>query len=167
MGFTTGYNFSNTTEGAKTFKTYALGEDSNYALVEDEAGATYIQNLTSPLDQSERMSIKAQNLSKVTTGNQPVYQNTTAYAGGVQFSVKDELIYRAVNDGSATSSTTSANICDIPVVVTLTVKHGRHASITPAVVEEAVARTVSMLYRNDGTSRIPSLQRLATKPEQD
>lgn len=158
--YTTGFGFTNTTDGVKTVQTYALSEKTNYALIEDEAGVSMISNLTSPVDQAEKMSIKAQTLNKVSTSNPSILQNPTGYEGGIQFSLKDEMLYRVASTDGATAQ-------DFPVVVTLTVKHGRNAAVTDTVVETAIKRVISMLYKNDGTSRIASLQRLATKADED
>lgn len=161
MAKSTSWGFTNTSDNAhKTIIPTVLNEDTEYAIIEDEAGITVLANLTSPVDQGERVSIKAQILDKVTLSNvknaypAPVQQ-------GVQYSIKIENLI------SVTDSSAPGYRIDEPLCATLTFKHALSANITPADIDTMIKRILGAVYRADGSSRVASLMRLATKPEEN
>jgi hypothetical protein len=134
-----------------------LGEVSNYSIVEDEAGVTVLANVTCPVDQLERISIKAQTIPEVKVSQG--ISNPAPVKTGVQYSIKVEDIF------STTDDTDPSYRVDEPIVVTLTVKHNQSATFSVDRVMDTVGRAVSALMCDSGTtSRVPALQRLSTRP---
>lgn len=155
------WGFTNVSDNShKTIIPTVLNEDTEYAVIEDEAGVTVLANLTSPVDQGERVSIKAQILDKVTLSNvknahpAPVQQ-------GIQYSIKVENLL------SVTDSVAPDYRIDEPMCATLTFKHALSANITPEDIDTIIKRVLGAIYKADGSSRIASLMRLATKPEEN
>lgn len=155
---TFGYTNTGANENV-TVKPISIGEVTNYALVEDEEGITLLSNLTSPVDQGERVSVKAQLIPKVTSSVNNLHPAPVSQ--GVQYSIKVEDLL------STTDDTDSDFRVDDPIVVTLTVKHTLSKYITPDIVNGVIARALGALYCADGTSRINALMRLATKAVND
>lgn len=152
--------YTNYTPSTYVLPVRKLGELSNYSIVEDEAGVTILANVTSPVDQLERISIKAQNIPEVKVSQG--ISNPAPVKTGVQYSVKVEDIM------TTTDSSDPTYRVDEPIVVTLTVKHNQSATFTAERVLGAIGRAVSALMCDDGTtSRIPALQRLSTRPTID
>lgn len=152
--------YTNITPSTYTLPVRKLGELSNYSIVEDEAGVTVLANVTSPVDQLERISIKAQTIPEVKVSQG--ISNPAPVKTGVQYSVKVEDIQ------TTTDSSDPTYRVDEPIVVTLTVKHNQSATFTADRVMGAIGRAVSALMCDDGTtSRIPALQRLSTRPTMD
>lgn len=156
MAKNTDVGYSNKTASSKTFTLTKLGELSNYSIVEDEAGVTLLANTTGSLENAERISIKAQTIPEVKVSQGVAYPAPVKQ--GVQFSVKVEEVY------STTDSTDPSYRIDEPIVATLTVKHNQSSTFSDEAVQTAIGRVLSILFCDDGTSRIPALQRLATRP---
>ena len=161
MAKSTSWGFTNTSDNThKTIAPTILNEDTEYAIIEDEAGVTVLANLSSPVDQGERVSIKAQVLDKVTLSNvknaypAPVQQ-------GIQYSIKIESLL------STTDSAAPGYRIDEPICATLTFKHALSANITPEHIDTIIKRVLGAIYKADGSSRVASLMRLATKPEEN
>lgn len=161
MAKSASWGFTNLSDNThKTIAPTVLNENTEYAIIEDEAGVTVLANLSSPVDQGERVSIKAQVLDKITLSNvknvhpAPVQQ-------GIQYSIKVENLL------SVTDSNVPEYRVDEPLCATLTLKHALSSNITPEHIDIMIKRVLGAIYKADGSSRIASLMRLATKPEEN
>lgn len=160
MAKTTTPGYTNVTASTYVLPIKKLGELSNYSIVEDEAGVTMLANVTSPVDQLERISIKAQTIPEVKVSQG--ISNPAPVKTGVQYSIKVEDIYSTTDDTDPTYRV------DEPIVVTLTVKHNQSATFSSALVFETIGRAVSaLMYDSGNKSRIAALQRLSTRPTAD
>jgi hypothetical protein len=94
-------------------KVYPLGLTSNFAVTEDISGTTAIKNVASDVDLEEKITIRYQELNKVSASVTEVNPRSTK--AGYQFVIKDDYVVRT------TESTTGA-VTDDPVTVYLTVR---------------------------------------------
>lgn len=155
MSYTSLFGFSNTTESTHTVAPIAIDPCTNYAKIEDEANACVLSNKTTPLDQGELISFKANKLEKVSTSQ--LIQHPSIVKNGIQYVIKAEEILR-------TTDATGAIIMDEPVVVYLTIRHQNSSNITSNHVSQVVNRVLGACRRSDGTWRFDDLMRNALEP---
>lgn len=132
---------------------------TNYSRIENESDVCVLSNKTTPLDQGELITIRANDLSKVSCTQE--IQNPSPVRNGVQYVIKVEDILRTVDTVSG------AVLMDEPVIAYLTIRHQKSGNITPALVTEIVTRVIGACQRNDGTWRFDDLMRSAIAPIAD
>lgn len=132
---------------------------TNYSRIENEPDVCVLSNKTTPLDQGEIITIRANDLAKVSCSQE--IQHPAPVRNGIQYVVKVEDILR-------TTDTVSGDIVmDEPVVAYLTIRHQKSGNITPALVTEIVTRVIGACQRSDGTWRFDDLMRSAITPIAD
>lgn len=132
---------------------------TNYARIEDEATTCVLSNKTAPLDQGELITLRANDISKVSSTQ--IIQNPSSVRNGIQYVIKVEDILRTVD------STSGAIIMDEPLVAYLTIRHQKSGNITSTMVVDIVKRVIGACVRNDGTWRFDDLMRSALAPIND
>jgi len=145
-------------------KVYPMSMATDFAVTEDVSGTTVVKNITSDVDLEEKVTIRYQNLDKVSASVTEVNPRSTK--AGYQFVVKDDYIVRT------TESTTGA-VTDDPVTIYLTVRttKGNPALRTGNDVLAAFERLLSAFVDFSsgavaGTqTTLDRLMRGATKPE--
>lgn len=143
-------------EGTSSATTLNLPE--NFAPSVDEPGSWIARNTECPLDQSEIVALKSEDVSKV-VNNLKVPDNTTIIRNGVQYVIKIE------EDLKSTSSNDPSFRQDDPVVMYLVVRHPNSGFITPDIITKAFTRLNQVLKDSDGNYRWKELMRLATRPQ--
>lgn len=146
-------------------KVYPMTMASSFAVTEDVSGTTVVKNITSDVDLEEKVTMRYQDLDKVSA---PVTEvNPRSTKAGYQFVVKDDYIVRA------TDSVTGA-VTDDPVSIYLTVRttKGNPALRTGADVLAAFERLLSAFVDFNSSDAVATTQttldrlmRGATKPE--
>lgn len=142
-----------------TIHGYQMGLNSNYAVVKDEPSEVVLENKTSPLDCEEIISYRGKRIPRVSTNlvvTHPAPVNT-----GVQYQIQVEECLRT------TDSSDPDLIIDEPIVAYLTIRHPKSGNITSTLVEEVLKRLLSSIYRDDGSSRLDDIMRLALRPTKD
>lgn len=146
-------------------KIYPMAMASNFAVTEDISGTTVVKNITSDVDLEEKVTIRYQDLNKVSASVAEV--NPSSTKAGYQFVIKDDYIVRT------TESTTGA-VTDDPVTIYLTVRttKGNPAMRTGNDVLSALERLLSAVIDFNSSDAVASTQttldrlmRGATKPE--
>lgn len=152
------FGYTNTTDSTKKITVDQIGLKSNYSKTEEPNQVCY-DNKTCPLDLGEKVIMSSKiirNVDNTLTNNHP-----SNIAGGVQYRVQTESLFREylTQDHSA--------FIDHPIVVYTTIRHERCGAVTDDVVQEAMMRNLSSFYKDDGSSRIPDLMRLAVEVEEN
>lgn len=145
-------------------KVYPMGMASSFAVTEDVAGTTVVKNITSDVDLEEKVTIRYQNLDKVSA---PVSEtNPRSTKAGYQFVIKDDYVVR-------TTDSVSGEIFDDPVSIYLTVRttKGNPAIKSGNDVLAAFERLLSAIVDFNSSDAVASTQttldrlmRGATKP---
>lgn len=152
------FGYTNKTESTKSIGLQKLGLKSNYSKTEEATQVIY-DNKTCPLDLGEKIVMSSKvikNVDNTLTNNHP-----SNISGGVQYRVQTEALFREYL--TADNST----YVDHPIVVYTTIRHERCGAVTEQVVEEALMRSISSLFKDDGSSRVPDLMRLAVEVEEN
>jgi hypothetical protein len=123
---------------------------TNYAVVETASGYCRLDNKTAPIDQSENITLRFNNINNV--GNSLVNHHPSNVKGGIQYLVKVDALNR-------TENATTHDIVDEPVTVQITVRHGVSSNIDADKVKTLLSRAVSALFKSDGTLRITDMMR--------
>jgi hypothetical protein len=152
------WGYTNVTPGA-TLTLTALGLKSNYASVMDEANEVVRVNKTTPIDQTEVVSIRSSVVPKVNVSKYLPVPNPSPIKTGITYTVQTEVLLRHTDD--------QGNVTDFPIVAYTHIRHQRSGVISSALVEEAFNRHVSAFFHDDGTSRFNELMRSALQPEAD
>lgn len=152
------FGYTNTTESTKSVGLEKLGLKSNYSKTEEATQVSY-DNKTCPLDLGEKIVMSSKvikNVDNTLTNNHP-----SNISGGVQYRVQNEALFREyiTEDRSV--------FVDHPIVVYTTIRHERCGAVTEQVVEEALMRNISSLFKDDGSSRVADLMRLAVEVEEN
>lgn len=106
------FPFDGQTTTAVSLPLYNVNLASNYAVVEDVAGATAVANITSDIDLPEKVTMRYQSLDKVSTGLELC--NTRSTKNGYQIVIKDEFACRSTDE--------LGNVTDDPMTVYLTIR---------------------------------------------
>lgn len=145
-------------------KVYPMGMASNFAVTEDAAGTTVVKNISSDVDLEEKVTIRYQNLDKVSASVTEVNPRSTK--AGYQFVIKDDYIVR-------TTDSTTGESTDDPVTIYLTVRttKGNPAMRSGNDVLAAFERLLSAIVDFNSSDAVASAQttldrlmRGATKP---
>lgn len=104
--------YDNQTLTNVTLPMYDIDMASNYAVIEDVAGATALANVTSDIDLPEKVTMRYQPLDKVSTGLELC--NARSTKSGYQIVIKDEFACRSTDE--------SGVVHDDPMIVYLTVR---------------------------------------------
>lgn len=152
------FGYTNITESTKSVGLEKLGLKSNYSKTEEATQVSY-DNKTCPLDLGEKIVMSSKvikNVDNTLTNNHP-----SNISGGVQYRVQNEALFREfiTEDHSV--------FVDHPIVVYTTIRHERCGAVTEQVVEEALMRNISSLFKDDGSSRVADLMRLAVEVEEN
>jgi hypothetical protein len=133
-----------------------LGLVSNYAVTTDTADTAVLNNKTAPVDAEEIVTFRTRNIPNIKTNLN--IQNPAAVKAGVWYAVD-------VEDTLVTEDTADPSYrVDYPTGVTIAFKHPRSGDITPAHVEELLARAVSALRNADGSWKFADLMRGSERP---
>lgn len=144
-------------------KVYPLSLTTDFAVSEDIAGTTVVKNIASDVDLDEKLTIRYQDLNKVSASVSEVNPRSTK--SGYQFVVKDEYVCR-------TTDSVSGAVTDDPVTVYLTVRTTkgnpamRSGNDVLAALERLLAAVIDLNSSAVASSQ-PTLDRLmrgATKP---
>lgn len=158
MSKTISFGYTNVTPSDKTVACTALGCVSNYSLITDVADTCVLNNKTAETDRTELISYRTRPLKKVNTSLELTHPSQVVK--GIQYGVQTESVL-TIEDPQFNARV------DEPIVVGLTIKHSINGDITDEKVIEAVNRTISALWKNDGSSRLPDLRRSAERPVAD
>jgi hypothetical protein len=159
MSKVTAFGYSNTADSANTVTLKALGVVSNYALTRDVADVVTLSNKTAPIDQEEIIEFRSRTNGDVKTSLN--IQHPAKVTNAVEYSVRNDAVL------TTTESTDPDFRVDEPIVCTIAIKHPRSGNITEQLVLQHVLRTVSSLFKADGTTRIGDLMRSAERPVAD
>lgn len=159
MAITSSFKYTNTSDSTSTSAKVtkkALGLLTNYALAEDTANTSVLNNKTAPIDAQELITYWSRNIDKINTNL--VLSNPSKVKKGIQYSVQSEatLVTEDSDDPQFR--------IDEPVVVTLSVRHPKSGNISNAIVAAQVIRTISACMREDGTWRFDDFMRSAERP---
>lgn len=132
---------------------------NDYALVEDEPTQCVLANKTSPLDQGEKISFGCRELPSITSSVKNNYPGRVT--NGVQYQIKlEELL-------SITDSQDSTFREDVPIVMSLTVRHPMVGAINGTTINDVMMRLFSAMYYTENgvqKSRWDAIMRSALKP---
>jgi len=149
------FSFTNTTNRTTSVPVTEIDID-DYAMREDEPESCTITNTTTNMDQPELVTYQCGTLKRIPTKNTNLYPPTVE--GGVQYGIRiDELLRVQTDDGDT--------LYDLPIVATLTFKHPSNAAITSGHVETVLSRLLGCLYKDESTTRINDMMRLAIRPK--
>lgn len=159
MAKTSQFSYTNTGTSTHALTPYLLGLTTNYAITQDDANRTRLNNKTAPIDAMEIVSFASQDISKVSNTLNIV--NPTNVKGGIQYSalVEETLTTTDNNDASFR--------VDEPIIASLSIRHPKSGNITGDLVAEVVMRLLSSLVKADGTWRFDDLMRSAERPVVD
>lgn len=152
------FGFTNVTPSTHDITPISIGLVSNYAKISDEPTFCELQNKTAPLDQGELVTVRANNLKKVSSTQ--IIQNPLPVRNGIQYVVKVESILRTTNSAGTV-------IGDEPIVAYVTIRHQKSGNITSALVDQMFTRLLGACYKSDGTTRFNDLMRSAIVPTVD
>lgn len=160
MALVSSFGYTNTDAAINiTAPTTVIDFKDDYALVEDEPTQCVLSNKTSPLDQGEKISFGCRELPSITSSVKNNYPGRVT--NGVQYQIKlEELL-------SITDSNDSTFREDVPIVMSLTVRHPMVGSITGTTINDILLRLLSALYYTEnGTqkNRWDAIMRSALKP---
>lgn len=155
---TSTWGYTNTTDGVD-ITPKALGLKSNYAVVADTANEVVLVNTTTPIDQTEVVTIRSSVIPKVNTSGYLPVPNPAANRTGVTYQVQTEVLLRTTKD--------DGTITDHPIVFYTHVRHERSGDITAELVQEAFIRHISTFMHDDGTFRFNEYMRSALQPSGD
>lgn len=154
------FKYTNVTNlTTNTVTGYALGLVSNYAVVKDEPDEVILENKTTPLDCEEIITYRGRKIPKVSTSL--TVANPAPVKAGVQYQIQVEECLRTTDD------TDPDLIIDEPIVAYLTIRHPKSGHITTNVIEKVLKRLLSAIYRDDASSRLDDIMRLALRPTKD
>lgn len=156
FGFT-----NNTTSQTKTATLYDMKELENYSLVEDEAGLTRFNNLTTPVNHGEILEYRSKRVDTVKTRLE-FPKDTTIINKGVMYAVQIEDDLVTVSDSEDSNFRQ-----DDPIIAYLTIIHPVSGFVTEGKVGEVVDRLISACKKEDGSWRFNELMRKSTKPTRD
>lgn len=155
----TGFAFTNTTDGTKTVTLKQVKPVSCYAKTEDEPTNCTLKNKTCPLDQGEVLSYQCTPIDRVNTKLTSL--NPAKVTSGIQYIVRlDELLRTTADDGTV--------ICDEPVTAILQIRHPSSGNILPEHITTVVTRLLSACYDDASNDwRWKDLMLSALVPVQD
>lgn len=146
-------------------KVYPMAYATSFAVTEDISGTTVVKNITSDVDLEEKVTIRYQDLNKISSAVTEVNPSTTK--AGYQFVIKDDYVVR-------TTDSVSGAVTDDPVTIYLTVRttKGNPAMKSGNDVLAAFERLLSAVVDFNSSDAVASTQttldrlmRGATKPE--
>jgi hypothetical protein len=156
---TSSWGYTNNVDSAATITPKALGLKSNYAVVTDTSNEVVLVNTTTPIDQTEVVTLRHSVIPKVNTSSTLPVPNPAPVKTGVSYQVQSEVTLRTTGD--------DGSITDHPIVFYTSIRHERSGDLTAAVVQEAFIRHISCFLKNDGTYRFNELMRSALQPATD
>lgn len=158
MALVKSFGFTNTkvNENVTVLKPVDINPVTDYAeRVNSSDDCQYVNN-SSPIDQSEVISFKTADLKQVNQPQTNLYPPTVPAA--TQFVVKvDELL-------SVTDDNNADYRVDLPISAYLTVRFNKSGQISADDLQVVVNRLIGMMYKDDGSSRIPELMRQCIRP---
>lgn len=159
MAITSSFSFTNTTpNGDHKITPTALAVVTNYAIDSNTGEKCTLTNKTCAIDRPEIVTYQSRKIKNVNTSIVPAAPPKVR--AGVQYGVQMETVL--------TSEDASIGYrVDDPIVVTISVRHVVSGHITDAHIKDAVERTLSYLYKNDGSSRLGDLVRGGEQPIAD
>lgn len=159
MAKVSSFGFTNTTDGTHSVTQKLLGFTSNYAVAEDKADETVLNNKTAPIDQEEIITFRTRDLARVDTSLNIQYPSGIKKGVEYQCVVEDLL--------STTDSADPSFRVDEPIVARLVIRHPKSGNITNSIVATVFQRLESALMKSDGTWRFDDLMRSAERPVVD
>lgn len=150
------YGFLNNTDSTKSLTLKKLGAVTNYGQDSSTSSAWAGSNTAmESADENELLIYKGfskPNVDCKLTTNYPC-----PIKDGVLYGSRMDTMIRMVKDDGTV-------LFDTPITISITIQHQMVTGITPALVEQYLVRTLSSLYKDDGSSRIPELMRLSKTP---
>lgn len=156
MSRTSTFGFTNNSDSSNSVVPKALGVTSNYAVITDKADQAVLSNKTTPIDLQEKITYQSRDIQVV--NNDLNIQYPSPVKKGIQYGV---LLEETL---STTDSTDASFRMDEPIVMSLSVRHGKSGNITNDIVGQCFVRLISTLMRADGTWRFDDLMRSAERP---
>jgi hypothetical protein len=156
---TSTWGYTNDLDSTHPITPKQIGLKSNYAVVADTANEVVLVNTTTPIDQTEVVTLRSSVIPKVNTSSYLPVPNPAAVKTGVTYQIQTEVLLRTTSD--------DGNITDHPIVFYTHIRHERSGDITAQLVQEAFVRHLSMFTHNDGTYRFNELMRSALQPGSD
>lgn len=160
MALSHSFGFSNGTDTANKVTLKDLDVASGkYALTMDEPDQCRLSNVTCPVDQPEVVTFGCQDVANVNSTIRNM--NPPKVKAGVQYNIRLEELLRTTDSDDASFTV------DDPIVATLSFRHTKSSNISTANLETVFVRLVSLLFKADGSTRIPELMRSSLKPTTD
>jgi hypothetical protein len=160
MARTSSFGYTNTT-ASTTVTVIPIKEKltSNYAVKQDTADTTVLNNKTAPVDVEEIITFRSRDLKQVNSSLNIQYPSPVK--SGIQYQV-------VVEDTLSTTDTADADFrVDEPIVAQLTIRHPKSGNIGNTQVAAVVLRLISACMREDGSWRFDDLMRSAERPVAD
>lgn len=158
---TSAFGFTNSTATqTKSVSLYDMKELENYSLVEDEAGLTRYNNLTTPVNHGEVLEYRSKRVDTVKTKLE-FPKDTTIVNKGVMYAIQIEDDLVTVSDADDKFRQ------DDPIIAYLTIIHPVSGFVTDDKVGQVVSRLISACQKEDGTWRFNELMRKSTKTTRD
>jgi len=159
---TTGFTPTNKTVGG-TLSLTQLGLVSNYTTTVTSKGAVVTkEGITSPLDAKELISLSARAVPNV--NNNLDIKHPAETNDGMIYTVESQILLRTTRESDDCCCN---QVIDEPFVLKTTIRHPRSATVTAALVQEALARHISAFFHDDGTNRFDDFMRLSVVPTRD
>lgn len=156
MSRTSAFGFTNNSDSSNSVVPKALGVTSNYAVITDKADQAVLSNKTTPIDLQEKITYQSRDIQVV--NNDLNIQYPSPVKKGIQYGV-------LLEETLSTTDTADASFrMDEPIVMSLSVRHGKSGNINNAIVGQCFVRLISTLMRADGTWRFDDLMRSAERP---
>lgn len=133
---TSAFAFTNTEAGG-VITSQKLSVVTNYTKTGDEPTEATYNNRTCPVDQSEVIKYRCEDIPQVNTVQQILYP--AKVLNGVSFGVRLDEVLRTKDDNGVI-------ICDEPIVATLTIKCPKSSNMTYEVINTVFNRLVGSLY---------------------
>jgi hypothetical protein len=150
------FGFTNNSDSDNTVTAKSLGVTSNYAVITDKADQAVLSNKTTPIDLQEKITYQSRDIQ--TVNNDLNIQYPSPVKRGIQYGV-------LLEETLSTTDTSDASFrMDEPIVMSLSIRHGKSGNINNEVVSQCFVRLLSTLMRADGTWRFDDLMRSAERP---
>jgi hypothetical protein len=161
MARTSHWGYSNVTPAAhRQIPLVDLGIITNYGLRKDEPDICLYKNNTAATDALELVKYTYRNIDKVNVDKELKVLHPAPVNDGLLYGVETQAIF--VTEDDATDFRV-----DEPIVVQVQIRHNNSGNITAAAVQQALARTVSLLQDENGNWQIDALMRGSMRPKND